>query len=104
MAAVANVNIWRAKEGRAQDFIAKVATAKKIHERLGGRVRVWQTAIGGRAQTIGYVVEHASWEEFGKFGAAMEGDNEWQQFWADALLDPTAEILESSVIAEIPGL
>ena len=104
MAAVANVNIWRPKDGKVQDFVANVVTAKKIHERLGGQVRVWQTSIGGRPSTVVYVVQHASWEAFGKFGEKMESDGEWQQFWANALQNPSADLLESSVMTEMPGL
>lgn len=103
MAAVASVAMWRPREGKIQDFFAKVQTAKKIHERLGGKVRVWQSAVGGQPMTIGYVIEHASWTDFGKFGEAMEKDSEWQTFWAAAIAQPTADLIQNSVIVEAPG-
>ena len=46
MTAVATVSTWRPRDGKLQDFFASVATAKKIHEHLGAKVRVWQTAFG----------------------------------------------------------
>ena len=101
---VISVSQWQPKDGRIQDFVAQVATAKKIHERLGAQVRVWQTAFGGRPMSIGYVIQHESWEAFGHFGQKMSEDSEWQQFWANALLDPTAELIENSVLQPVPGL
>ena len=53
--------------------------------------------------SIGYVVEHAGWEEFGKFGAKLEADGEWQNFWTKALANPTGELLQNSVIVEAPS-
>ena len=102
--AVATVAIWRPIPGRFQDFVARVAQARKIHERLGGKVRVWQTQFGGTPMTLGYVIEHHDWVGFGKFGAAMESDSEWQQLTADYLADPSGELVQSSVISEPPEL
>ncbi len=102
MAIVAQVAVWRAKDGKAQEFAAKVATAKKIHERLGASVRVYQSALGGEPMAVHYVIEHASWEDFGSFGAKMEADSEWQQFWADAAVSPTGDMLQNFVVNEIP--
>lgn len=104
MAAVATVATWRPRDGKLQDFFAKVATAKKIHERLGAKVRIWQTAFGGQPMTIGYVIEHASWAEFGNFGEKMERDTEWESFWRDALAQPSADLIQNSVVSEPPGL
>jgi hypothetical protein len=101
MAAVAQVATWRPRDGHLHDFMANVATAKKIHERLGAKVRVWQTTFGGQAMTIGYVIEHGGWEAFGKFGAKLEADSEWQNFWSNALLKPTADLLQNSVVTEV---
>ena len=28
----------------------------------------------------------------------------WQQFWSDSLLDPTADLLETGVMQEMPGI
>ncbi len=103
MAAVAQVASWRPRDGHLQEFMANVATARKIHERLGAKVRVWQTLFGGQAMTIGYVIEHAGWEAFGKFGAKLEADPEWQEFWGKAALHPTGDLLQNSVVTEAPG-
>ncbi|MDJ0869375.1 MAG: hypothetical protein QNK03_24945 [Myxococcota bacterium] len=102
MAAITVVAIWRPKDGRLQEFSAQVVTAKKIHERLGTKVRVHQSAIGGEPMAVHYVMEHASWEDFGSFGAKMDADSEWQKFWGDAAADPTANLLQNFVVNELP--
>jgi len=104
MAAIAQVATWRVRDGRLQEFLATVAAAKKIHERLGAKIRVWQSAFGGEAMSIAYVAEHSGWEAFGLFGAKLEADPEWQKLWAKALENPTADLLQNSVVAEAPGL
>jgi hypothetical protein len=104
MAAIAQVATWRARDGHLHEFFAKVATAKKIHERLGGKVRVWQSTIGGQPMTVGYVIEHSGWVELGKFGEKLEKDTEWQTFWTDAISRPTADLIQNSLVTEAPGL
>ncbi len=54
--------------------------------------------------TFGYVIEHADWNKFGQFGAKLESDTEWQQLTADYLANPSAELVQSSVVAEPPEL
>jgi hypothetical protein len=34
----------------------------------------------------------------------MNDDSEWQQFWANALLNPTADMLDNSVMQQMPGI
>jgi hypothetical protein len=102
MAAIASISLWRPRDGKLQDFMARVATAKKIHERIGGTVRVWQSQFGGQPLSVGYVIETESWEAFGQFGAKLEQDSEWQQFWTDALQNSSGDLLENSVVTEIP--
>ncbi len=103
-AAISQVATWRPREGHVQEFMVNVFTAKKIHERLGAKVRVWQTAIGGQPMSVGYVIEHVGWEAFGKFGAKLEADAEWTNFWTKALANPTGALVQSSVVTEVPSL
>ena len=49
---VRSVSIWRARDGKLAEFMGNVAQAKKIHERLGGKVRVSQTLFGGQPATV----------------------------------------------------
>lgn len=101
MTAVATVATWRPRDGKTQEFVANAATAKKIHERLGAKVRVWSSNFGGQPMTFGYVLEHRSWAAFGEFGDKMEKDNEWQVFWAKASANPTADLIQNSVVSEL---
>ena len=81
-----------------------VLLARVEVERLGAKVRVWQTTYGAQPMSIGYVIEHASWAEFGNFGEKMERDTEWESFWRDALAHPSADLIQNSVVSEPPGL
>jgi hypothetical protein len=103
MTAVASVATWRPRAGKVQEFVASAATAKKIHERLGAKVRMWSSNFGGQPMTMGYVMEHRSWAAFGEFAEKMEKDNEWQVFWAGAAANPTADLVQNSVVSEVPG-
>lgn len=103
MAVVASVATWQPLEGKAQEFLAVAAKAKKIHERLGGKVRMWQSMFGGQPATFGYVIEHASWDDFGKFGAKMEKDGEWLTLVASAMSHPTARLVQNSLVSEAAG-
>lgn len=47
MTAEAPLATWRPRDGKTQEFVANAATAKKIHERLGAKVRVWSLNLGG---------------------------------------------------------
>jgi hypothetical protein len=104
MAAVANVATWRPRPGRLQDFMAVVVRAKKIHTRLKGNVRVWNSQFGGEPLTVGYVIEVADWKAFGEFGANLETDPEWLALVAEwtANRDAPAELIQSALFVEVP--
>lgn len=104
MSAVTMVSIWRPRDKRLSDFATNVAKAKKIQQRLGGTVRVWQSNFGGQPLSFVYTVEVGSWKAFGDFGEKMQSDPEWQKFWTEALANPSADLLQNSVISEAPGL
>lgn len=104
MAAVASIAVWRPRPGRLQDLLAACARAKKIHQRLGAGVRVWQSQFGGEAFTIGYVTEHAEWKKFGEFAAKLEADGEWMSMVAEwtSARDPIADLVSNQVVVEAP--
>ena len=98
--AVAQVFQFRIRPGRNQEFNAQVAEAKKIQERLGGRVRVWQaTAAGPNTGLVSYVVEHQNLAAFAGFSDKLQADSEWQAFVAKVFTaDPSGNII-SAVLA-----
>jgi hypothetical protein len=100
--AVLNVVTWRPKDGRAAEFLGQVAEAKKMHERLGARVRVLQSGAGPNPFTVTYVTEHADGKAYGEFLDKLLADADYQSFWAKALSDPTAEPLQSSLLSDVP--
>jgi hypothetical protein len=104
MSAVTMVSVWRPRDGGLQDFATNCAKAKKIQERLGGKVRVFQSNFGGEPLSFVYTIEVGSWKAFGEFGEKLQSDPEWQKFWAEAQAKPSADLLRNSVLSEAPGL
>ncbi|MGI9578226.1 MAG: NIPSNAP family protein [Microthrixaceae bacterium] len=104
--AVATVVQWKINPQQVAKFTEQVATAKGIHERLGGEVRVWTNMIGGEPQTVNYIIQHADMAAFAKFSDAMAADDEWQAFWLAALTSPdqTATMLGNALMQEMPGV
>lgn len=102
--AVATVAQFRIVPGKASEFATNVATAKKIHERLGAHVRVWSAfAAGPNSGMVSYVIEHKDWASFASFNDKLTGDSEWQQFIVKVLqsADPAGLFQSSSVATEI---
>lgn len=64
--AVLQTTVWRVRPGMTQGFLANVATAKKILERLGAqRVRAVNQMVGARGAAEGcrWAIQHASSRE-----------------------------------------
>ncbi len=101
MPKVMSLATWRPHDGKTQDFVAGVGVAKKIHERLGGRVRVVTTQFGGAPSALMYAIEHDSWTAFGTFGEKLAGDSEWLALIAAAQANPLAELVSHAVSVEL---
>ena len=100
MPAIISVATWRPLPGKIQEFMTVVAAAKKIHERLGGRVRVFTSQFGGVPSTVLYAIEVDSWNAFGAFGEKVSADKEWLALWAAGAASPTAELVSNSTAVE----
>lgn len=101
MTAVSNANTWSPNAGKLDVFVGQIATAKGIHERLGADVAVLQTQTGGIPMTVVYVTSFESGAAYGAFIDALGEDDEWQQFWATATADPSAELVQSALYSVI---
>ncbi len=100
--AIVQVAYWHPTAGRFEDFIKTCNQARKIHQRLGGEVRIFQGQLGSDAGTVAYVIDHADGAAFGQFIDKLNGDGEWQQLIASFLKDPPAEPVRSNLLQELP--
>jgi hypothetical protein len=103
--AVATVTQWRITQGRRQDFLAASQQAKKIHERLGGRVHLWGATLAGPNSALAsYVIEHDDFQSYARFTEKLAADAEWQAFFATTVNhpDPVATLVSNSLATEIP--
>lgn len=98
---------WEPNPGRGADVVANMAEAKKIHERLGYRVRAWQTIAGGAVgPRIAYVLESDNLAAFFTAADKSRTDADWAAFVQRVLQspNPSATQISSSVATEIAGL
>ncbi len=99
--AVVSVITFRPLPGRLPEFLGSLPEAKKIHERLGARIRVLQAGPGPRPRTITYVQEFDDMVKYGEFAEKLNVDQEWQAFVAKVGADPPFEIVESSIESDV---
>jgi len=101
MAAVSQASVWSPNPGKGAAFLGQVAKAKGIHERMGATVNVAQTISGGTALSVLYILTFDSGAAYGAFVDAIGTDAEWQGFWMEALADPTATQVSTTLFAAI---
>jgi len=101
--AVAQVFQFQINPGKNQEFNAQVAEAKKIQERLGGRVRVWQATMAGpNSGFISYVIEHDNLAAFATFSDKLAADADWLAFVAKTFgANPSARVVAGSLANEV---
>ena len=101
--AVATVTTFEIRPGRNEEFNKQVAEAKKLHERLGGRVRVWAATLAGpNAGQVIYVIEHNDLAAFASFSQKMQADSAWLAFAAKVFTaDPTGTMVGGSLVTEV---
>ena len=101
--AVASISSWKAAPGRRKEFIERLSQARKFHEKYGGRVRIWNHSVAGDdVGTIDYWIEHADFEAYGRFYAALANDTEnkqwFQKFTED---DPSGRVVATRLMQDI---
>ena len=103
---VVSTHVWLPSPGRDEEFTAAVSVAKKIHERLGARVAVWRTIIGGGPNSVAYTTEFDDMTAFGTFSDKLATDEEWRAFWAAAnsSTDAIATLMDTVLVSEVEGL
>lgn len=101
--AVAQVIQFRITPGRNEEFNKQVAEAKGHHERLGGRVRVWQATVAGpNTAIVSYVIEHKDMAAFAAFSDKVTTDAQWLAFAAKVFTaNPTGTLVSGALATEI---
>lgn len=94
---------WRAKPGRIADFMAKVIGSYEHIQRLGGTPRALQSVIGAHPMTTMVAVSFADLDAYGAYADRIASDAAWQEFWAGAMTDPTADMIRSGLYVNISG-
>jgi hypothetical protein len=92
---------WRAKPGRLVDFMTNVATSIPHIERMGGTPRQMQCLIGAHPMTALITTTFADLDAYGEYSDTLSTDDHWQDFWAGAMADPTADLLRTGLYLNI---
>ncbi len=102
--AIGQVRVIRPRPGRRQDAINTATRAKRIHERCGGRVRIFEPTTGPNVGTYLQVVETADWRAYGEYRTKLQADPEYKALMAEIQnnRDPVAEIISAEVLEEVP--
>jgi hypothetical protein len=94
---------WRARPGRLADFVANVMTSTPHIERMGGLPRTMQSVIGAHPMSMLLTTTFADLDAYGEYTDKLASDQQWQDFWAGAMADPSAELIRSGVYMNISG-
>jgi hypothetical protein len=94
---------WRAKPGRMADFVGKVIESHEHVRRMGGTPRALQSVIGAHPMTMLVAVTFEDLDGWGAYADKTASDAGWQEFWAGAMSDPTADMIRSGLYVNISG-
>jgi hypothetical protein len=94
---------WRAKPGRMMDFMESAMTSVPHTTRMGGTTRVMQSVIGAHPMTTLITTTFADLDAYGEYADKLAGDEQWQAFWANAMSDPTADMVRSGLYVNASG-
>ena len=99
---VATVTTWKAAPGKRDELLKLFKEAKAIHERLGGRVRMWAAGMAGpNFGTLTYVIEHADLAALATFSEKSLADPAWQKLVPALFSDSPGSIVSHSQATEI---
>ena len=88
---------WRAIHGKMEAFVGNVLKSMPISERMGGLSRPMQSIVGSHPMSMMVATTFADLDAYGAYSDAAQTDAEWQGFWADAMSDPTADLVRSGL-------
>lgn len=94
---------WRAKPGRIADFVSKVIESHEHVRRMGGTPRAMQSLIGTHPMTTLVAITFEDLDGYGAYADKAASDAAWQEFWAGAMVDPTADMIRSGLYVNISG-
>lgn len=90
---------WRAKPGKMMSFFEHVEGARGHIERLGGTVRVLQSLIGKYPLTAAVSITFEDFDHFGDYNDKVAVDEQFQNYWAGVMADPSADLVRSGIYA-----
>lgn len=99
--AVFSIHTWRPLPGRAMDLVASMVRAQSILEAKGALVTLWQPIAGGDAGSISFVAAYEDSTSYGRTMQAVATGADWQEFWTDAMADPSGVNVENYMMNDL---
>lgn len=94
---------WRSRPGRMEDFVGKVVESTAHVARLGGLARPLQSVIGQHPMSMLVATTFADLDAYASYTDTLATDAGWQSFWADAMKDPSADLIRSGLYVNMSG-
>ena len=77
---VATATTWKAAPGALEELLKLFAEWKTMHERHGGRVRMWSYSLSGTDfGNLVYMVEFDGLEAYAHWTTEVQADPEWRR-------------------------
>ena len=83
------------------EFMAHVETGSAHIARMGGTPRVMQSLVGAHPMTVIIPIGFADLDAYGEFADKSAADEQFQAFWAEVMMNPTADMIRSVVSINI---
>ena len=102
MVPIATVTTWKSAPGERDELLKVFAMAKIIHERHGGRVRMWAVGAGGTSfGQLLYMVEHDDYATYAAWQASLAMDPEWHELAPVLFNESPGTVLSSQMLSEL---
>jgi hypothetical protein len=101
--AIAQVRVIRPRPARRQDLLNTLTRTKRLHERCGGKVRLFEPATGPNVGAVLQVIETSDWKAYGDYRTKIQADPDFRAVMAEiqSNRDPVADIVSAEVIEEV---
>jgi hypothetical protein len=103
--AYATVTQWKANPGRAAELLEGARAAAKVHQRLGGRVRMFQSQLSGQqAGILNFMVEFDDMASLATWWEQLAVDTEYVAVLNKYINvpNPVGTMLSNSLFREVP--